>query len=905
LEAHSSVPASGGRLVVLRGASRSGRSSVLRALQEKHPESTDVLVGTAWLRQTPYALLRQSTAGFDLPTSGADLNRSDMEGQITAAEVLLSRLPTADQEPRIIAVDDAALSDQASLQVLTLVARRIRHSSALIVIAVSPENMADLDPDFVRLLADPMNLAVDIPALQIDDVAELARRQGMTDIGDHEAAMLLQYSGGRLTVLQEIMAALPEGAFPTDHADVPLPPSVVQEVLLPLRETDSPTLRNLVAALTVLGDTHDLERLGHVAATGDDTSRAVDLGLSCGVLTERNTAGLRVLGFSHPAAPRVVSDDMLPSTRRALHRRAADTAPEPEERLCHLAEAAQGPDLDLAAALNDAAEVAERRGRWEDSSRLKFSAVKVLPPSAERDRQLLSGIDALASAGHVTDLLPWLEAGKEVPFSQSRDAVLANVAIHRGKAAEADDLLSRASASDALTSESDAHVALRRTLDALSRWDGQQLCSWAARAMDLSDPEEPAHVESLAMRGVGLAAQGDFREAERTIDEIARRSALGAQKQRFHLCNGWVLLRQGKLREAVRELEAAVPTRYERGSMRISLWARGWLARTQYLLGEWDDALRTADRGLTESSAAGIALVSPLLHWTAAEIRLWRGHSPQTVMRRATNGASLSDYLAMQVPARLVRAVAANVRGDHLGRAAALQPLLDVDPWTSERTSFWPWHAELVDALIAVGRDREARRASDQMMALADPSNRHVYALALTSRARVLGAQGDTGQAEKRFDEASQLLGQADDQPTTQAQVLLNRGQMLRRANRRREAVTWLSRAREFYEGVGATVLIDRCDRELRATGMSGHGQDAGSNLRDEPDVSSHFTLTPQEHAVSDLVAQGMTNSEVAQKLFIAEKTVQYHLTNVYAKFGIRSRTELASRWLGDHGSLP
>lgn len=905
LEAYSDVPESGGRLVVLRGASRSGRSSVLRAVQETHPETTDILVGTAWLQQTPYALLRQSASGLDLTPPGADLSHSRTVDQITAADVLLSRLPASDQTPRIIAVDDVHLSDPASLQVLTLVARRIRSSAALLVVAVDPETSGALDPDFSRLLSDPMNAPVEIPSLRTDDVTELARRQGMPDIGDHDAAMLLHYSGGRLTVIQEIMASLPEGTFPSDPSDAPLPASVVHEVLRPLLETGSPDLRKLVEALAILGDSHDLERLGHVAATGQGTSHAVDQGISYGVLTERSTAGMRVLEFAHPAAARVVSAEMLPSTRRSLHLRAAETSPEPEERLCHLADAAQGPDPELAAELNEAAEGAERRGRWEDSSRLRFAGVKVLPPSAERDRQLLSGIDALASAGYVTKVLPWLEAGKEVPFSPRRDAVLANVAIHRGKAAEADDLLSRAESTDSGTSDLDAHVALRRTLDALGRWDGQKLCAWAARAMELSDPNEPAYVESLAMRGVGFVAQGQMQDAQQTIDEIARRGALGAQKQRFHLCNGWVLLRQGRLRGAVRELEAAVPTRHERGSMRISLWARGWLARTQYLLGEWDDALRTADKGMNEASAAGIALVEPLLQWTAAEIRLWRGHSPQNVMRHATSGAFLSDYLAMQVPARCTRAVAADARGDHIGRAAALQPLLDVDPWTAERTPFWPWQAELVDALIAVGREREARRAAEQMLNRADPANHYVYALSLSSWARVLGGQGDVARAEETFDEASRLLTQTDDHPTTLARVLLSRGQMLRRANRRREAMTELSRAREFYEGVGATVLVEQCDRELRATGMSGQGQETGVAFREDTDASPQPVLTPQEYAVSDLVAQGMTNVEVAQKLFIAEKTVQYHLTNIYAKFSIRSRTELASRWLGDNPSFP
>src|SRR5699024_2257919 len=136
---------------------------------------------------------------------------------------------------------------------------------------------------------------------------------------------------------------------------------------------------------------------------------------------------------------------------------------------------------------------------------------------------------------------------------------------------------------------------------------------------------------------------------------------------------GWVAMLAGNMRDAARELEAAVPTMHARGSLRISLWARGWLAPVQYLLGEWDDALGTAEEGMRQCAAAGITLVAPLLHWTADEIKLWRGDPAHEMAHRAQGGAFLSDYLAMQVPARCARAIASEVRGDHNGRAAALQ----------------------------------------------------------------------------------------------------------------------------------------------------------------------------------------------------------------------------------------
>ena len=117
------------------------------------------------------------------------------------------------------------------------------------------------------------------------------------------------------------------------------------------------------------------------------------------------------------------------------------------------------------------------------------------------------------------------------------------------------------------------------------------------------------------------------------------------------------------------------------------------------------------------------------------------------------------------------------------------------------------------------------------------------------------------------------------------ARVNFAYGQTLRRAGKRRQADAVIGTARELYLSLGARTYVARCDRELKAGGLH---QPRGS--RDDVD------LTPQEEAVSTLVAQGLSNREVAAELYVSPKTVQYHLTRIYAKLGVRSRSELAAR---------
>jgi DNA-binding CsgD family transcriptional regulator len=110
-------------------------------------------------------------------------------------------------------------------------------------------------------------------------------------------------------------------------------------------------------------------------------------------------------------------------------------------------------------------------------------------------------------------------------------------------------------------------------------------------------------------------------------------------------------------------------------------------------------------------------------------------------------------------------------------------------------------------------------------------------------------------------------------------------GLTLRRAGRRRAAADRIATARQVFVRLGARTLVERCDRELR-TGRATRR------------AAGPAGLTEQEQTVAALVATGLSNREVAAEMLLSVKTVQFHLTRVYAKLGVRSRAELAARGL-------
>jgi DNA-binding CsgD family transcriptional regulator len=313
------------------------------------------------------------------------------------------------------------------------------------------------------------------------------------------------------------------------------------------------------------------------------------------------------------------------------------------------------------------------------------------------------------------------------------------------------------------------------------------------------------------------------------------------------------------------------------------------------VLGNWDAAAATISRASVRLETSRMPLIRPLLYWTAAELWSMRGDWDRARYYVSQAAVQPGTYRAMQVPACLARARFHEARADYESALAALQPLAELDPWTDQRVSFWPWQDTYVNALVmtdkldaaetfliafeGVHREREV------------PSD---LARVAWARGRLLAAQGDPDTAREYFEAALGHL-RGLNRPYLRARISFAFGQSMRRAGKRRLASSVLRAARDLYDTLGAGTYVERCDRELKATGL-----DIG-NLPDpaDPVLSSvgghHQQLTAQEQAVAELVAAGATNKEAARALFLAEKTVQYHLTRLYRKMGIRSRSELAA----------
>lgn len=301
--------------------------------------------------------------------------------------------------------------------------------------------------------------------------------------------------------------------------------------------------------------------------------------------------------------------------------------------------------------------------------------------------------------------------------------------------------------------------------------------------------------------------------------------------------------------------------------------------------GRWQAARALVARGRPLAEAGG--LIAPWLGMTALSAELAALCGDEDLLRREARllrevGSRCGDRRRL---ATLDRALGlhALVGGNLEEAIASLAAAADV-PFLGRglRDAVLPARVDLIEALVRTGQLAEAAQRHAQvhplLVGMADP-----LATALDERAAALVTCGEEAESHYRQALAAHALaGDAFEQGRTE--LLL--GEHLRRSRRRSEARAHLQRAVHAFDALGARPWAERASQELRAAGGR-----AARPVDAHPELSA---LTAQERAVARAVADGMTNREVAEALFLSPRTVEYHLGNVYRKLGVHGRGALA-----------
>lgn len=879
-----------GSAVVLTGEAGMGKSSLLadardgaggvRVLTATGSETESEVAFAALLQLLRPALVhlgRIPSPQADALASALALRpgRRDDRFAVGAATLsLLSRF--AEDRPLLVTIDDAHLLDLASAQALTFACRRLSADPVVVLATVRDGQSGPFTSAGLPELA--------LTGLSLPETAELVAAGGR-HLGGEALARLHDLTGGNPFAVVELVdeADLP-GAGPPD-APVPVPTSLVRAFGRRLDQLSAPAR---TAALVAAAGGSDL---GLVAAA------CRLLGVDVAALTEAEDAGLLAVAggavaFRHNLVRSAVWSDAPAGTRRTVHRALAECIPlvDAERRAWHLGEAVLGPDEDVARTLAQVAAGAGSRSAHAVASRAYERAAHLSPGTRERVERLVAAGDAAWQAGMGERAVGLLVRAAALdparPVSAAIAGLRGRIASRTGPMGQARDLLLEAAAATAATDADETVMLLAdAVLAGLFLGDTATVADVGARLPALLAGAGSAPARLVGALAVGVAGVLTGREGpeqiRRALHAVVPSDALLADPRVAPwLVIGPLFLREsGPGRDLMEEVVESLRRRSVVGGLPVLLF---YLGRDQATTDRWDLAESSYAESIQLAREAeqevdlGVSLAG--LAWLAARQGReadCRAHAHEAARLCEEHGIALFGCWPLaalgELELGLGRPAAAIEQLQHLEAALAGLRLRDVDLSPAP---------ELVDALVRVGREDEARERAGRYAALAEAKGQP-WALARSARAAGLVAPDEL--VDEHFARAAALHAQTPD-AFEAARTQLSYGSRLRRSRHRVASRSPLRAALATFEALGARPWADQAAAELAATGDTAVRR--GAPAQD--------ALTPQELQVARMLAGGRTTREAAAALFLSPKTVEHHLRHVYVKLGIRSRAELA-----------
>ncbi len=781
----------------------------------------------------------------------------------------------AEERPVLCVVDDAQWLDQASARTLAFVARRLLAEPVGLVFAARepPEELEGL-PDFeVRGLrnGDARALLAPVVRFLLD---ERVRDRIVAETRGNPLALLELPRGMSAAELAVGFGLLGAEA---------LSGRIEESFLRRLEDlSEDARLFLLAAAAEPVGDplllwsAAEVLGIGPAAADGAEAAELLAIG-------ERVT-------FRHPLVRSAVYRSAPAQERRAVHTalaQATDRNVDPDRRAWHLAAAAAGPDEEVAVELErSAARAQARSGLAAAAALLQRSVALTRDPERRADRALAAAQASLEAGAFETalGLVAAAEVGSLDELQRARvDLLRAEAAYAQSRGSDAPPLLLRA----AKTLEPlDLKLARETYLDA---WSAALFAGRLASSGSLHDvsrearaaPSRPGPPRPADLLLDGLALL--FTDGRSAAAPVLARAAAGFAGDEVSIEE---LLRWGWLATAAAvvvwdyETCVAVATRgaelaREPGALSVLGVSVNVLAQAVTLGGEFGKATQLIAEADAVTEATG-AQVAPYGALVLAGLQGREAHAFSLIDATIEQATAGGQGTAVQY-ARWSRSVVLNGLGRYGEALEAAQEASDDTPELF--VSAWAL-IELIEAAARSGKMELARSAVDRLAEGSHASGTD-WGLGIGARARALVSESEA--AEPLYRDAIARLGRTRLRPELGRAHLLY-GEWLRRENRRVDARAQLRTAHDMFVGIGMDAFAERARIELEATGETVRKRTV--DTRDE--------LTAQERQIARLARDGLSNPEIAARLFLSPRTVEWHLRKVFTKLGISSRKELA-----------
>jgi DNA-binding CsgD family transcriptional regulator len=802
----------------------------------------------------------------------------DVPDRFLVALAILSLLAeVAETQPLVCLVDDAQWLDRASAQALAFVARRLLAERIAMVFAVrEPSDSNELSglPELV------------VGGLSDGDARSLLASAIPGRLDEHVRDQIVAETRGNPLALLELprglTAAELAGGFGLPDAR-PLASRVEETFVQRIQALPRETQRLLLlAAAEPVGDVSLLwraaERLGLRGDAGRPAEEAALIEL-----------GIRVR-FRHPLARSAAYRAADFHDRQEVHRalsEATDPDTDPDRRAWHRAQAASGPDEEVADELERSADRAQARGGTAAAAAFLARAAELTPDPAERGRRALAAAQAKFDAAASEAALELLATAELAPLDELQRARLerlrAEIVFARTRGSGAPALLLAAARH---LQPLDAAMARETHLEALAaamyagRLGGDPGVREAAVAAQAAPAaSQPPRATDLLLDGLATRFSEGYAagvpplrraiDAFRRVEELTERDARWlwlACRLAQDLWDDelWYELATGGLRVA-----------RETGALRVLPIAATYRASLHVHAGAFGLASSLIEEADAIVQATGMA---PLKH-ASLMLAAWRGDEAEALelfeagRREAT---ARGEGLGLGV-LEWATALLYNGSGRYAEALAAAQRGCEQDD-----DGLFAWTlVELIEAGVRSDATDAASAALDRLSARTQASGTD-WALGIEAASRALLSDG--ADAEPFYREAVERLARSRGLVHL-ARARLLYGEWLRREHRRVDAREQLRAAHVDFNRIGAEAFAERARVELLATGETAPRRT----------VATREVLTPQEAQIARMASDRQTNPEIGAKLFISPRTVEYHLRKVFTKLDITSRKELRS----------
>jgi DNA-binding CsgD family transcriptional regulator len=856
----------------MRVLSVTGRESEARlAFAGLHQLLRPVLSGAAGLPG------RQAQALLGALGLSADPGAADP--LLTGAAVLTLLSDLAEHSPVLVVADDAHWLDRSSLDALAFAGSRLDAESVVLLVGARGQAPPPgFDRGFPELRLEPLSAA---------DAGRLLDSQPRPPRGRARAQVLGQAAGNPMALIELAKVVADDPAASRRWAAEPLPLTDRLTAVLTSRYAALPEQTQAALLLAAVADSPDLSAAASHGAGPDAQALAPAEQLG---LIKVDRTGLR---FAHPLIRSAIYHAAPFARRAAAHRELADVLhDQPDRRAWHLAAAALQPDEDVAALLEATAAQAQHRGGAAAAALALERAAELSPDPEDQARRLVAAASAAVSTGQgdwVQDLTtralavtsdPELrltarhDAGWALAWSGRRTAALsALISVAEEASRDQPDL-----AWDALGSA--ATVAYQSGMPA-----NRQAVSRALGLLEREGPPPPVLAPGLDINVLRLWIRASA-DPIGSRDELlpCLRQIAGSPIEEPSLWRmgsaAWILdesdLAVRLLQDAMQRLRGPGVRGTSGGGLTVLGWA--------YIdTGRWDEALDVAAEAASMAEANQMEIVAASADVITATVLALRGDSGAARRHAARALANVDPAECGLVAARARRAVgvSALADGSYLQAFTQLRGLFGEDGTPLHNYASYLGVADLAAAAVRADRRMEGQdvleEALRQLGGTVSPRLEQLIA-------RARGILAGPGEAEAHFDKA--LCDPAGDQwPFERAQLRLDYAEWLRRCRRINDAKPVLTLALETFRRLGARSWTQRTQGELRASGVTVTAAPGDGDALE--------ALTPQQRQIVRLASEGLTNREIADRLFLSARTVSSHLYRSFPKLGVADRHHL------------